>query len=200
MKRSSAKIDLTQGSIFRLILLFALPICLGNVLQQLYSTVDTLVISNNCGTTSLAAVGTSATPVEILLCIFMGLGTGVSILVSQYVGAKESNKLQSVVRTSASLLYVMAIPLTVVGVVLGPVILRIMQVPEDAMGQVKYPTIVNLLMLWAVRIPVAVMIVTLFDGGYVMWAYPISFTVGMTAMLLYFLSPGWKRVLAKCNE
>ena len=79
--------DMTQGPIMKLIVLFALPICAGNILQQLYNTVDTLVIGNFCGTQSLAAVGTSGQPVELLLCIFMGMGTGVSILVAQFTGS-----------------------------------------------------------------------------------------------------------------
>ena len=58
--------DMTRGPIMKLIVLFALPICAGNILQQLYNTVDTLVIGNFCGTQSLAAVGTSGQPVELL--------------------------------------------------------------------------------------------------------------------------------------
>lgn len=80
----NSSIDMTKGPIMKLIVLFALPICVGNVLQQLYSTVDTLVIGNFCGSVSLAAVGTSSQPVEMLLCIFLGFGTGLSILVSVY--------------------------------------------------------------------------------------------------------------------
>ena len=61
---SSRKIDMTSGPIMRLVVMFALPICVGNILQQLYNTVDTLIIGNFCGSVSLAAVGTSAQPVE----------------------------------------------------------------------------------------------------------------------------------------
>ncbi len=130
---SSAKIDMTSGSITKLAFLFALPICIGNILQQLYNTVDTLVIGNYCGPLSLAAVGTSAQPVEILLCIFLGLGSGVSILVSQYAGSGDNTGLKDVINTATSFLYITAIPLTVLGILLGPVILRLMQVPEDTM-------------------------------------------------------------------
>ena len=76
---SPKKIDMTRGPIMKLVVLFALPICFGNILQQLYNTVDTLVIGNFCSSVSLAAVGTSAQPVEVFLCIFLGIGTGVSI-------------------------------------------------------------------------------------------------------------------------
>ncbi len=84
------QIDMTIGHIMKNIILFAIPIIIGNVLQQLYTTVDALVIGQYCGDTSLAAVGTSSQPVEVLLCVFLGIGTGVSILISQYAGAKES--------------------------------------------------------------------------------------------------------------
>lgn len=116
----------------KLVLLFAFPICIGNILQQLYNTVDTLIVGNYCGSTSLAAVGTSAQPVEMLLCIFLGLGTGVSILVSQNMGSGNINQLKDVISTATSFLYICAIPLSLLGIILGPLILSIMQVPSDA--------------------------------------------------------------------
>lgn len=129
--RTAKKIDMTQGPIMKLVFLFALPICAGNILQQLYSTVDTLVIGNYCSSVSLAAVGTSAQPVEMLLCIFLGLGTGVSILVSQYTGSGDRNSLKEIIQTSTSFLYICAIPLSVLGLFIGPLILKFMNVPED---------------------------------------------------------------------
>lgn len=142
---TAKKIDMTQGPIMKLVLLFALPICVGNILQQLYSTVDTLVIGNFCGSVSLAAVGTSAQPVEMLLCIFLGLGTGVSILVSQYTGSGDTNRLKEVIATATTFLYICAIPLSILGLFLGPAILKLMQVPDDAWNHaVSYIRIVFL--------------------------------------------------------
>lgn len=129
--KSSKKIDMTQGAIMKLVVMFALPICAGNILQQLYSTVDTLVIGNYCGTQSLAAVGTSAMPVEMLLCIFLGLGTGVSILVSQCAGRGDAVRLKSAVATATSFLYMCAIPISILGLFVGPFILKFMQTPAD---------------------------------------------------------------------
>ena len=129
--KASKKIDMTQGSIMRQVLIFALPICAGNVLQQLYGTVDTLVIGNFCGSVSLAAVGTSSQPVEMLLCIFLGLGTGVSILVSQFSGSGDGKSQREIVATAISFLYICAIPLAVIGQFAGPLVLKIMQVPPD---------------------------------------------------------------------
>ena len=125
------KIDMTTGPIMKNVFLFAIPIVLGNILQYLYTTVDTLVIGNYCGKTSLAAVGTSAQPVEVLLCIFLGIGTGVSILVSQYVGAKDMIRMRRAVDTATFFVFVCGIPLCVLGYFAAPLILRAMGVPAD---------------------------------------------------------------------
>lgn len=126
------RVDMTKGPIIRRSLVFALPIVIGNILQQLYSTVDTLVVGNYCGKEALAAVGTSSQPIEIFLCLFMGMSTGVSILVSQYTGSGDTSRQQLVVRNAVVYLYLCAIPLTVLGVLFGPLLLRLMQVPPEA--------------------------------------------------------------------
>ncbi len=125
-------IDMTRGPIIRQSLLFALPIVAGSILQQMYSTVDTLVVGRYCGAASLAAVGTSSQPIEIFLCLFMGMGSGISILTSQYTGSGDHAHRRSVVENAMVFLYMCAIPLTVLGVLFGPLLLRIMQVPPEA--------------------------------------------------------------------
>ncbi|MGN0480143.1 MAG: MATE family efflux transporter [Lachnospiraceae bacterium] len=143
MASQSKKIDMTTGPIMRNVLLFAIPIVLGNILQQLYTTVDTLVIGNFCDSTPLAAVGTSSQPVEVLLCVFLGIGTGVSILVSQYIGAGEHDKLKDVCKTSIFFVYICGIPIGVLGWILTPQILELMRVPADTMEEaVVYTRIV----------------------------------------------------------
>ena len=137
------KIDMTTGPIMKNVFLFAIPIVLGNILQYLYTTVDTLVIGNYCGKTSLAAVGTSAQPVEVLLCIFLGIGTGVSILVSQYMGAKDMARMRRAVDTATFFVFVCGIPLCVIGYFTAPLILRAMGVPADTWdAAVSYTRIV----------------------------------------------------------
>lgn len=123
---------MTTGPIMKKVLLFAIPIILGNVLQQLYTTVDTLVIGNYCGKTSLAAVGTSSQPVEVVLCIFMGIGTGVSILISQSIGSKDVDRISRLCKTSIFFIYACGIPLSIIGYFTAPFILKCMGVPEDA--------------------------------------------------------------------
>ena len=143
--KKSYQVDMTTGSLIKNVLWFVLPICLGNILQQLYGIVDTLVIGKFCGANSLAAVGTSTKPVEILLCVFLGIGTGISILVSQYTGSGDEKRMKELVQTSITFLYVSAIPLTVLGSFLGIVILKFMKVPEDVYGAAA--SYINLVLL-----------------------------------------------------
>ena len=123
---------MTTGHIMRNIILFAIPIIIGNVLQQLYTTVDALANTGKyCGDTSLAAVGTSSQPVEVLLCVFLGIGTGVSILISQYT-SRESGKVVSVCGTSITFIYIIGIPIGILGwISAAPYILEFMKVPQD---------------------------------------------------------------------
>ena len=116
---TSKTLDMTQGPILKLVVLFALPICAGNILQQLYNTVDTLIIGNFCGPISLAAVGTSGQPVELFLCIFLGIGNGVSILVSQQMGRGNMDAVRRLAGTATAFLYLCAVPLSVLGMFFG---------------------------------------------------------------------------------
>lgn len=132
MASHTGKIDMIRGSIIKSAALFALPICVGNILQQLYGTVDTLVVGNFCDSAALAAVGTATQPMEILLCVFLGIGNGASILVSQEMGRRNADGLRMLVRTSVWFLYLCAIPVTILAMFVGPALLRLMQVPADA--------------------------------------------------------------------
>ena len=139
----SKKIDMTTGPIMKNVLLFAFPIVIGNILQQLYTTVDTLVVGNFCGDESLAAVGTSSQPVEVLLCIFLGIGTGVSILISQYIGGNDDEKVRNTAQTAIFFVYVSGIAIGVLGFFATPWILNAMGVPQDALGSaITYTRIV----------------------------------------------------------
>ena len=124
-------LDMTTGPIMNKVLLFAIPMVIGDILQQLYTTVDTLVISRYCDYTALAAVGTSAQPVEVVLCLFLGIGKGVSILVSQYEGANARKEIQDVCRAAVSFVYLCGIPVGLLGIMCTPYILRFMSVPAD---------------------------------------------------------------------
>ncbi len=125
-------IDMTKGKMMPLVLKFALPVLFANILQLLYTAVDTWVVGNYCTKEALAAVGTSSQPVEIFLHLFTGLSGGVTIIVAQAAGAKNKEKIIQTVATASAFLYVVAVPLTILGFFLGGYVLKLMQVPADA--------------------------------------------------------------------
>lgn len=92
-KRLSAPTDMTIGTPWKCILTFTLPMLLGNIAQQLYNTVDTIVVGKYVGDNALSAVGSAGPIVNLLLVLFIGISAGASIMVSQYFGAKDRESL-----------------------------------------------------------------------------------------------------------
>lgn len=93
----STMTDMTEGNAYKLILLFSLPLLVGNVFQQLYNMVDSIVVGNFIGDKALAAVGTGFPVIFMLSSLFMGVGTGATIMISQYYGAKDMDKVNETV-------------------------------------------------------------------------------------------------------
>ena len=89
IKRFFAPTDMTVGSPWKSIAIFTLPMLVGNIAQQLYSTVDSIVVGQEIGDNALAAVGSSAPVLNMLLALFIGISAGTNIMVSQYFGAKN---------------------------------------------------------------------------------------------------------------
>ena len=85
--------DMTQGAPWKSILMFTLPMLIGNIAQQLYNTVDSIVVGKYIGDSALAAVGSAGPIINMLLVLFIGISAGASIMVSQYFGAKNREKL-----------------------------------------------------------------------------------------------------------
>ncbi len=131
----SGKTGMTEGSPARLIFLFTIPLFLGNMLQQLYNMVDSIVVGKFVGKTALAAVGTGFPIIFLLAALFMGLSMGSSVLISQYYGAKNFQKVQDVIDTSYTLLIVLAVPLSIVGFFVSTPLLQFIQVPADTLEQ-----------------------------------------------------------------
>ena len=98
-----APTDMTTGSPARRIIEFAIPMLIGNVAQQLYNTVDSIVVGKYVGDNALAAVGSASPILNLLLVLFIGVSTGSGIMVSQYFGAKERDKLSHTIGCSITL-------------------------------------------------------------------------------------------------
>ena len=123
--------DMTEGSIARLLINFALPLLIGNIFQQLYNTVDSIVVGNYVSKQALAAVGCTGPIINALIGIFVGLAGGAGVVISQYYGAKDREKLHAAVQTTVSLTLLMCVLLTALGVLFTPFMLRLMDTPDD---------------------------------------------------------------------
>lgn len=122
---------MTVGPIWKHLLAFAFPLIIGNLFQQLYNTVDSVVVGQFVGKEALAAVGSVGPIMNTLIGFFMGLSAGAGVAISQAYGAKEPQKVHDAVHTSIFLTLIMAIVFTVVGVAFVPFMLRLMDTPED---------------------------------------------------------------------
>lgn len=123
--------DLTQGNITKQLVSFALPLLIGALIQQLYSTVDMMFVGRVLGTKSAAAVGASSMIVNCIVGFFTGLSVGVGVVAGKSVGSRDEQKLRRVIHCAAGLTLIMGVGFLVLGVALAPAILRAMAVPED---------------------------------------------------------------------
>lgn len=128
---ASGMTDMTSGNPYRLIVMFSIPLLIGNIFQQLYNMVDSIVVGNWIGEKALAAVGTGFPIIFMMSSLFMGIGTGATIMLSQYYGAKDYERVQKTVSTIYTALMVGILPLTLIGVFLSEPLLRLIQVPDD---------------------------------------------------------------------
>lgn len=122
---------MTEGSISKKILLFALPVFLGQLLQQLYNVVDSIVVGNTLGKEALAAVSSSGSLIFLVVGFINGLFMGAGVIISNRFGAKDYNKVHTAVHTAIGFGLLSGIFMTFVGVFGAPVILRWMDTPLD---------------------------------------------------------------------
>ena len=127
--------DLTVGKEGKLIFQFAAPMLLGNVFQQLFSIVDSIVVGNFVGKEALAAVGASFPVIFIMVSMIIGLVMGTTVVISQYFGAKDFVKVKRAIDTMYIYSSVIGIITTITGILLSEPLLRLLGLPEDIMPQ-----------------------------------------------------------------
>lgn len=128
MKKVTA---MTEGSIWKQILFFSIPLILGNLLQQLYNTVDSIIVGNFIGTEALAAVGSSGSIINLLIGFCVGASTGAGVVIAQNFGAQDKEGIRKAVHTTVALSIAAGAVLTVAGIILTPFILRWMGTPDE---------------------------------------------------------------------
>jgi putative MATE family efflux protein len=127
----SGLIDMTKGNPIPLIITFALPILLGNIFQQLYTVVDGIVVGKNVGDQAMAAVGVGFPITYMLTSIFIGLGVGSSVLVSQYFGQKNMKGIGDTITTMNTFLLLVSLPVTLLGIFTAGPFLKLLNVQAD---------------------------------------------------------------------
>lgn len=132
--RSSGS-SLTEGSIWKSMLLFALPVFLGNVFQQLYNTFDSWVVGNYLGDNALAAVSSSGSLIFMMIGFFNGVAMGAGVIIARCYGARDYDSMRRAIHTDVAFGLTAGILLTVLGVAFTPAILRWMNTPEDVLPQ-----------------------------------------------------------------
>ena len=136
-QKQSTRLDMTTGNSLPLILKFSLPILLGNLFQQLYTVVDGIVVGKNVSTEALAAVGVGFPITYMLTSIFLGLGLGASVLVSQHFGNRDMDNVRKVVTTMNSFLLLIAVPLTLFGVLTSGPVLQLLGTDQSIFADAK---------------------------------------------------------------
>ena len=122
---------MTRGPILQLLIAFALPLMLGNVFQMLYNTVDSVIVGNFVSKQALAAIGSTTVIVNMLVFFFNGFSIGAAVVIGQYFGARNMEKLHDAVETTMAATLVLSAVFTVVGVLMVKPMLHLMHTPED---------------------------------------------------------------------
>ena len=124
-------INLTQGIVWKQILVFALPLVLINLMQQLYSVADLMIIGNFSGVDAMAGIGATTSVINMLIGLAVGLATGISVVTVQVNGSEDFDGLYKVVHTGYALALASGLLLTAAGFFLSPALLRVMGTPGE---------------------------------------------------------------------
>ena len=131
MSRKPVTRNITEGVIWKQLLFFFFPILLGTFFQQMYNTADTIIVGRFVGTRALAAVGSTAALLNLVNGFFLGLGSGATVLLSQFYGAGDREGIRKAIHTGIGLALILGLMITALGLTLGQTVLRLTNVPES---------------------------------------------------------------------
>lgn len=136
MKLFDSKNNLmTEGSIAKKIILFAIPIFIGQLFQQLYNTVDSLIVGNLIGSSALAAVSATGTLVFLVIGFFFGFSMGAGIVIAREIGAQNKENVSKAVHTAVAMGLFFSVVITALGVAFSPFMLRLMGTPAEVLPE-----------------------------------------------------------------
>ena len=131
MNEKKNTVLMTEGGIFKNLLFFATPLILGNLLQQMYNAVDSIIVGNYVGSSALAAVGAGASLIYLLIAFSLGASVGAGVIVSQYLGAKEKEGVHKAVHTAMTISIILGLILTAGGILFSRKLLVMMNTPAE---------------------------------------------------------------------
>ena len=134
-KRMSADVDMTEGSIGRHLITFAVPLLIGNLFQMMYNMVDTWVVGKFVSDAAFSAVGTLGSVTNLMIGFFIGLTSGAGVVISRFFGAKQYDRVRDTVNTSVILTGVLCVIFTLLALALIPVFLMILDMPADVRAE-----------------------------------------------------------------
>ena len=147
LKKTLVAIDMTQGTPWKKLLLFAVPLLIGNLFQQFYSIADAIILGRFVGDYALAAVGSSMPIFFLIMVLLMGISIGTSIMVSQYFGAKRREELSYTIGNSITITAILGMVMTLFGpLITRPLLLLLNTPPEILDNSIAYMNI----LLWGV--------------------------------------------------
>ena len=131
LKKWFGPTDMTTGSPWKKILMFAVPMVIGNIAQQLYSTVDSIVVGKYVGDNALAAVGSSMPILNMLLVLFIGISVGANIMTAQFFGAQNRERLSHAIGTCITVTAICCVAMVAVATPFIRPILVLLNTPES---------------------------------------------------------------------
>lgn len=131
LKRLDARVDLTEGSIIKKLIVFAIPIFLGNLFQQFYNLADAIIIGKFAHDDAFAAITSTGSFIFLLIGFFNGIAIGASVIISKYVGAKDKENIKKAIHTVFAFGILSSIIATIIGLALTPFILHWMNTPKN---------------------------------------------------------------------
>ncbi len=125
--------DMLHGSIFRKLLLFALPLIASGILQQSFNSVDVAVVGQFASNQALAAVGSNGLVISLIINLFIGISVGANVVIAHYIGRKDEQGIQNAISTTAVIAATSGIFLLITGLVIAKPLLEALDTPEDVM-------------------------------------------------------------------
>lgn len=193
MKRTQTITDMTSGNPLGHILHFALPLLLGNLFQQFYNMVDSLVVGNYVGSNALAAVGTCGSMNFLFFSLSSGLAIGIGIIASQYFGAKNEDLLKKTIANSIYVLVSASLLVSFLGILIAPTILRLLNTPDTIINDsiIYMRTTCSGIIAIALYNGVAAILRALGDSKTPLYFLILSSIINVVLDLLFVLGFNW---------